>query len=194
MNLFPPNKNIISNAYDADAFFPALKSEWESLQTCFTKIERLQSYEEFGDPSYEAFLKGDMKSAIHYLEERLAAQIPLYEMLNRKDADFVRIRIVDFPISDYLKYEFEAYRIAEGYGEKIFIVKSNDVISLINSVNISDYLLFDNSTAAIHNYNAKGSLLGGWTVKNKIAVNNYKEISDQLLKEAVPFNKFNTTS
>lgn len=126
-------------------------------------FERRQFYAQPGDPSYDAFMNGDLPQSVQHLELAIAVQGPLYSSLFTKGADFVRVRAVELPLSPYLRdYEFPAYRISSRYGERILVLPLSEFKSDSGFFSASDYLLFDASAALIHDYDQSGFLRGGW--------------------------------
>ena len=59
-------------------------------------------------------------------------------------ANILRVHVVDFPISNYLKYELEVYKYNQQKWEEIFLISRNDFEWLKLDVN-TDFWLFDDS-------------------------------------------------
>ena len=184
--MFPPSPKTVSKILDIHEFGSIFEFLWGKVEFRFFKLERLQAYQEPDDQSYQAFMRGDMNAAVKYLEERIAAQAPLYESMVKRGFEFVRVRAVELPISHYLHYEFKAYKISARYGEKILIVELTPGKSQPEFFQSSDYLLFDSLAVLIHRYDANGLLLGGWLIDNPAHVEVYVRLADELIKSAMP--------
>src|ERR1039458_7301246 len=114
---FPPEP---SEHVTTEEFRQRFRQEWNELDHLFFKVERLQRYEEPGDVSFEAFRSGDFRSAAALVRQRMRDQKPLYDDIHRKGIRWARVRIVEFPLSDYLaKYELVAYEESSKLGEEI---------------------------------------------------------------------------
>src|SRR5438067_2709169 len=99
---FPPQPDAIARRLDVESFRRAFKLEFDKVTNRFFKFERLESYVQPEDPSYQAFCRKDLGLASKLLREGIAAQLPLYRSLQDKKALFVRVRVVSFPVSEYL--------------------------------------------------------------------------------------------
>jgi hypothetical protein len=188
---FPPDPTTVAEELGVESFRKAFRAEWDKLHTRFLKLECRQAYSQLGDPSYEAFLRNDMNSAVQHLKRGISAQKPLYDSLKAKGAIFLRLRLVEFPISDYvLKYEFEAYRIAAANGEEIYVVTLHEDSSDDWLRELFDFVLFDTSSAIVHNYDSGGELRGGWLIHSSAVLTQYANIAERLLRVATPFSSF----
>lgn len=187
--LFPPPLELDTSYTEISEFRETFRHQWKKISRCFFKLERLQNYEEPTDNSYKCFLDKDLEGAKRELEIRIHNQIDLYKSIFKKSADLVRVRIVDFPISDYLKYEFISYKISALYGEKILIVNSEKIPSLLED-NISDFLLFDNQLALVHDYDLNGLQRGGWKVSDPDMLENYQNLKVELITASEPLGAF----
>lgn len=187
--LFPPHKDI-STILDIKGFNKAFDSCWNKLECSFFKFERLQFYDEPEEPSYMAYKHKDFVKADQLLEERISRQKPFYDVLARKNISFIRVRAVEFPLSDYLlNYELKAYRISARYGEKILIadIMDSKLSELYNSM---DFTLFDSKAVIVQNYNKHGFFIGGWLIEDPKYVERYKEIANKFIASAIPLDSF----
>jgi len=176
-----------------EAEFSSMFSDlWDKLHHCFFKFERLQAYEEPNDPSYQAFIAGDLKLALKHLEERIAQQATLYNGIAQKNINLIRVRAVELPLSDYLQYEFKSYQLSAKYGERILIIditNPNDNIKLELS-NLTDFLLFDDYAVLIHKYNKNGLFQGGWLADKPNDIEFFLKISQEAIKISIPLGTF----
>ncbi len=101
-----------------------------------------------------------------------------------RQASFFRVRVVDFPLSDYLRFEFAYYRLNLVAGENIFIISQKDFNNLSPRINF-DYWLFDDEAVFKMNYDLSGQYLG--FEKNPAGLASFIEFKNNLLKQAMPF-------
>jgi hypothetical protein len=154
------------------------------------KVERRQSYQEPGNPSYEALLAGDWERAVALAAHTHDEDKQTYAELREKGVEFLRLRILDFPITDYLRWEFEHYKVTSALGEDIRIVRLSDITELDARVGLSDFLLFDHDAVMIHDYGTDGILGGGWVTTSPIQLSEVDEIVTALTTEARPLAAF----
>ena len=174
-----------------DEFSSEFQTAWSELEWRFFKFECRQSYREPGDPSYDAFERGDLELATSLVRQRMRGQAPLYDAARKRGFRWVRVRFVDPPLSDYLtQYEFPAYRESFLLGEEILILESQQLPDMVSRSELTDYLLFDNRCALVHDYDDAGQQHGGWFVNEWPVVEGIGALSAALLKPAIPLEQY----
>lgn len=149
-----------SNAPD---FFQAFDDLWDKVCGQILKLETRQTYREPGNISYEALQSGDFELAVKLLPEVRAEDDKLYQVLTEKKVDFIRCRPVVRPISEYLRWEMECYKLNEKKGERIYFSERNE---LFNQYASHDFMVFDRFGAMVHDYDETGEIQGGWAVRD----------------------------
>lgn|GEM_PF-3937131 len=86
------------------------------------KLESLDEYDESGDPTFDAFCRGEFDAAQKRLEEFARQDAALHMEFAKRGTQFVRTHVLDVPLSKYLEFEFLSYRISACYDERILIV------------------------------------------------------------------------
>lgn len=163
---------------------------WESLKQEFFKLETKQVYKEDEGESYDLYLRGDVESAIRVLEKSIATQKSLYEFARLNSISLVRLHIVELPLTDYMRYEIESYRISKRYGEQIYLVCRKDVHDLEKTVRIRDYLLFDEEKVILQFHNQFGEFEYAEVSEITSEVKPYVLSKTALLNRAKPLNDF----
>src|SRR5947209_2446694 len=110
--MFPLPPDAISKRLTPEESSLLFETLWEKLSHKFFKFERLQSYQEPDNSSLQAFLARDYELARREMIEARAKDAKLYIELCRKGIEFVRVRAVELPLSDYLRWELETYQIS----------------------------------------------------------------------------------
>jgi Family of unknown function (DUF6879) len=93
------------------------------------KLERRQDFREPGVPSWAAMAEGDWRRA-HLLADQMRTGIREHQ--RRLDAKGIvqrRIRIVELPLTDYLRWELYVLRIRADLGERIRVLSPSAVTS-----------------------------------------------------------------
>lgn len=203
-------KRIIKNKNGGYGFIEMLKIYVDKHENQFNdllfsakdriiKLELLDSYADaFKEEKRmtEYFLKHgklspELKSEI--FKEWYVGTKKLYE----KGVKFIRIHVVTLPISDYIRFEIESYKISEKYGETIYMIDRKDFnrIKPEGKINILDFLVFDKNTIAFVNFkvdkkhNAKKHTGITYVTDRKLAVK-YVNYWESLLKKSIPLRKF----
>ena len=161
----PPSWVLASSIrLNLDRFAAEFSTAWSRLQSQFLKLECWQRYQEaVSNESQAAYERGDIEAARELLEREAEADRPLYEDIGRPGIEYARVRLIQEPLTAYLRYELMAYRIRERLGERIEVVRCDSAVRLPNDESF-DCLLFDEHTALIHDYGEGevGRQTGGW--------------------------------
>jgi hypothetical protein len=94
------------------------------------KIERLQAYDEAGFPSWEAFMAGDWPMALALIEQERAGFAEFYRRFAAAGAAFRRVRIVEAPVSPYVRWEFQVLRVRAECGEQCRVLDAARIADL----------------------------------------------------------------
>jgi hypothetical protein len=175
-----------------DEFQSRFSDAWSKLDSRFLKLECWQSYQEAeGSESQEAYNRGNIATARDLLLREAEADRPLYEDVTARGIDYARIRLVQEPVTPYLKYELIAYEIRAAMGENIEVVRFDPVLRLPNEDHF-DFLLFDQHTALIHDYGSgdSGVQTGGWLTHSMDVITSLEQEALKLRRNAVPLPRY----
>jgi hypothetical protein len=174
-----------------DAFRERFLAEWKRSDHRFLKVERRQEYSEPDDPSYQAFERGDFAEAYDLVAKRLREQESFYKPARDKGLELIRLRIVEFPLTDYLKcYELPSYRVSSELGEDIRITAIESVKSLLTALEVPDFLLFDSRCVLVNTYDPNGSPNGALLVTDGATIRHYVEAATELQNASVDLHSF----
>lgn len=180
-----------STQLSSTEFSDRFLSEWHSTSQRFFKVERRQEYEEPDDPSYQAFERGDFAEAHALVAKRIRDQDSFYAPARAKGIELVRIRIVEFPLSSYLKdYELLSYPVSEELGERIFVTEADSIRGILDDLAVPDFLLFDERCVLVNTHDANGSPNGGLLVTDPDAVAQYATVAVELQRPAISLATF----
>ncbi|MCO6011060.1 hypothetical protein NE236_39505 [Actinoallomurus purpureus] len=100
----------------SDAYDEAYK------QITFWKLERRQTFREPGVPSWEAFAAGDWDRTLELNErERDAVRAKVAED-DSLGVESRRLRVVERPVTPYLQWEMQYFRLLAGAGEDLRVI------------------------------------------------------------------------
>ncbi len=105
----------------------------------------------------------------------------------KRGAVIKRVHVVELPLSDYLKYEIQHYKLNCDKGEEIFIILKDEFENLKSKINY-DFWMFDDEIVLKINYDSKGRFLGFDEIKNDIHC--FKELKNNLLHKAIKLKEF----
>lgn len=159
----------------------------ESRQEVF-RFECLQTYNVEGDiEEFERWKRGEPTAADDPANE-------YYQGLRRLRAGGVqarRVRLADFPVHDYLRYEIDFYRGSQRHGEEVLLLeRALGMDCMQHTVVTGDYWLFDGRIVLVFDYDADGSLKGQNEVADPASVARYRRLRDCLVNQALPLEQF----
>lgn len=179
-----------SDRLDLGEFSDCFAQAWARLNSRFLKLECWQTYVEAAtNKSQEAYDLGDLPKACELLRQEAETDRPLYDEVSQRGIDYARIRLVQEPLTPYLKYELMSYRIRAALGENIEVVRHDEVVQLPNE-EFFDFLLFDRNAALIHDYGELGLQVGGWLCADGRVIARLETVAVELRTVAVPLTQF----
>jgi len=150
------------------------------------KVERRQSYNQAGDESFEAFRRGDLRTASRLLREELETQREMYSSAAARGVDLVRLRLVEEPLSDYLRYyEIPSYFVSQELGERIFFASPDPMQD-----ELPDCIVFDASVMFVNTYDGLDRLAGAIEVTSAQEIARHTELAEHLLADAQSLSEF----
>jgi len=180
--------NQDKNYLQPKEYFKQFSLLWKQHEHRFFKFERQQYYNLESDDAYKLYQSNDIAGCKSKIEQQIGSQSEMYLMSVRKNTNIVRVRFVEFPISDYTKYEILSYNVSARFCEKILIVPATDTVTEIFQLN--DFLLFDSSSLMILDYDDRGLFKGGWLFTGDDVVENYLAIAQSLIEKSLPLGVF----
>ena len=107
---------------DLDAYLSDYWAEYERIRDVFWKFERAQTFRERGDPSWEAFVEGDWSRALELNEADRPFAREMADHDRRLGIRTCRIRVVESPISPYVQWEMEFFRLLVEAGQQLRVL------------------------------------------------------------------------
>ncbi|MEK6925371.1 MAG: DUF6879 family protein [Nanoarchaeota archaeon] len=154
-----------------------MKDHFSNFKKYAFRLELLQKYtvkEE--EELFKHFLKtGETK------EEGREDWVEIIKSAVQRGAVMERVHVIKQPLSDYLKFELEAYKLNIKNGEKISLLSQEDFNKIKTNIN-SDFWLFDDKIVLKMSYDKEGRFLGFNEIRDNIG--EFIELKDKLLMQA----------
>jgi hypothetical protein len=99
-----------------------------------------------------------------------------------------RVHVVTEPLSNYLRFEMDGYRLTVAAGEDVQILPRPAARAL--ELPWEDFWLFDDGPVARMHYDRLGSFLGAELVEDPEVVTRYCQWRDVALQAATPFARY----
>lgn len=100
---------------------------WRIGEAGFWKLERRQTFQEPDNASWQAFVRGDWDEAVRLHEARRADLKAYYRKMTENGFRARRVRVVEKPVSPYLRWEFPMLRLRAEYGGATSVVWAEKV-------------------------------------------------------------------
>lgn len=161
---------------------------WDEMTNEWFKVEVLQDYAGEDDgPSLRNWIKGDKQTAIELIKssdyskwakdcrEKLAQGVKL-----------IRIHIVEQPLTDYIEWEIEHYKLVNipRCGESVHLLNRAKVADL--SLPDGDFMIFDEKKVVLNKYDKKGSMTHQTFFEEPDDIGNFLEFRQRLVERAKP--------
>ncbi|MFH9393691.1 DUF6879 family protein [Streptomyces sp. NPDC017413] len=123
------------------------------------KIERGQTFKEQGSPSWDAFASGDWAGALRLIENERDAIAAYFRDAAQRDLVFRRVRVVEFPVSPYLQWEMNVFRLRSELGEEIRVLDARKISDLEREESLPEVIVLGRSVmyAVIYDDELKGA-------------------------------------
>ncbi|PSK80559.1 hypothetical protein CLV63_1531 [Murinocardiopsis flavida] len=86
------------------------------------KFERRQHFEETGNASRDALLRGDWRESIRLISERREGLLEASELDRRRGAFLHRVRVVETPLTPYMQWQLHSLRLRAECGHHIRVI------------------------------------------------------------------------
>lgn len=134
--------------------------DFEMKSDVFWKFERRQHFREPGNPSWEAFNRGDWTRALDYAEETRKTSEAHYRRISERGLDARRIRVVEATISPYLQWEMHVLKIRAEVGERTRVIDSTKLAGLEVHARLPEVVVLGEHALYEVLYDADGVLSG----------------------------------
>jgi hypothetical protein len=156
----------------------------------FWKLERRQSFQEPTSPSWRAFDRGDWPEAVRLAQE----QRPALEAEYRQDAEMgVRswwVKVVEFPITPYLRWAFEPLRVRAQSGERMRVVRADQVEEYEHHGQLPEMITLGADVMYDINYDQDGLQEGGTRIDDHEVVARCRRLIAELYDKGEDFETF----
>jgi len=187
---FPPDPRLVTERLLPEDFRREFRKASLSVARRVYKLERRQTFQEPGNRSWEAFAAGDTERALQLIEESRASQRAFKKIFEERSADFYRLRVIEDPFTDYLKWELAHFQLNAEEGEKIYLVNQPMIADIDWTYGLRDYTIFDADLAFFLNYSDDGLFLHADLVRDANILTALVEISEEILARSIPFAEY----
>lgn len=125
------------------------------------KFERRQHFEEQNDPSRDALSQGRWDEALRLLEEERGRWLTIAQEDEQRGAPFRRVRVVEAPLTAYMRWELHALSVQAKAGMGIRVVDAERFRSLERARPLPEVVVIGGEVLYEVVYTDAGVLKGG---------------------------------
>ncbi|KOV81389.1 DUF6879 family protein [Nocardia sp. NRRL S-836] len=165
---------------------------WRSGRSGFWKLERLQHFEEPGNDSWNAFDEGDWDRSLALLEERGPALRTHYAKIANAGFETSRVRIVEHPLTDYLRWELHLLLARDQLGGHTRILPVREIARFEEKNPLPELVTLGDDVMYEILYDENGRLRGGVLYTGTSPVVRCREFIKRLYEKAEPISTYFT--
>ncbi|MEY9910127.1 hypothetical protein ABIA35_006371 [Catenulispora sp. MAP12-49] len=152
-------------------FFPRF---WHISEGDFWKLERIQSFQEEGSESWNAFARGDRAEAFRLIEDRRHSLAEYYAKVAQNGFTTYRARVVEEEVTPYLQWELHSLRQRNELGEQIRVVSASKVAPLERQGMLPEIVTLETDAVYEVLYNEQGLNTGAVRSEAPADVNGWR--------------------
>lgn len=134
---------------------------WNIGKSSFWKLERQQVFQEPYDDSWVASSQGDWAEALRLLEARRPSLEEDYRRIAASGFVPWRVRVVEEPITSYMRWELHLLRLRVQLGEKLRIIGPEHIAGFERDEQLPELITLGDSVMYEILYDRDGLLEGG---------------------------------
>jgi len=173
-----PGRQLTLDEYldDSDNYF------WKASKSGHWRLERLQSFVELADRSWDALVAGDWTRSMELLRQEIPETKQNEERIAR-NGGFRRVRVVREPFTPYLIWELNALRIRHEYGSSIHVVDAEAVAPLEADGDLPEILILCDEVMYQVLYDENNKADGAIISTDRTIVQHWAELIENLYKK-----------
>ncbi|MFC0546208.1 DUF6879 family protein [Kutzneria chonburiensis] len=164
------------NAYPEDFD----KAFWNIGESGFWKLERRQTFREPRSESWRAFAAGDLAQARRLTDARRPELAEYYQKISAHGFYTRRARIVEQPISPYLRWELHLLRLRDELGGAARIVDAKQVAELERNGQLPEIVILGDAVMYEVLYDDDGVGQGGVRYTDRELIERWRNITKDL--------------
>jgi hypothetical protein len=184
-----PLDGAVGQRMDLPSYYADFEKNFSRTRE-FWKLERGQIFAEPGDPSWQAFDRGDWEEATRLLEERRADLLNYHREAAAAGTRTYRIRIASLPLTAYLQWELHLLRIRDETGGPIRVLLDSAVADLEDRGPLPEIYTMDKRVMYQAVYDDHGVLEFAIRYTDKRLIRRCRKFIAALYKKGEPIGTF----
>lgn len=173
-----------------EAYLKDYWAEYEQIDDVFWKLERAQTFREIGDPSWEAFANGDWRLALELNEADRETAVEMAAKDRRLGIRTRRIRVVETPISPYVQWEMQFFRLLAEAGQELRVLPAEALRAWEHERPAPELALLGDRVLYEVLYDASGTPCGARRIDDRAVIRACRAELAGLFARAEPLMRF----
>jgi len=156
----------------------------------FWKLERGQTFAEPGNPSWEAFGRGDWVKSMALIDNLREDLKEYHRETEAAGTSTYRIRVVSFPLTSYMQWELHVLRMRDETGGPIRILLDSEVADVEDQGPLPDIYTMDRDVMYQAVYDEHGVLGHALRYTDRALVGRCRDFIAELYARGEPISDF----
>lgn len=185
-DMHEPDVHLTGAAFleDFDRYF------WRSGTSGFWKLERRQVFQEPTDDSWVAFSEGRWDQALRLLEARRPALEGYYQRIAAAGFTTRRVRVVEQPLTPYLRWELHLLRLRHQLGGRVRVVGPERVKPLEQHGPLPELITLGDEAGYVLDYDEQGLQEGGTRFTDPATIAHWRSVIAILYADGEDLNEY----
>ncbi|KPI06233.1 hypothetical protein OK074_4211 [Actinobacteria bacterium OK074] len=154
------------------------------------KLERGQHFKELGFPSWDAFAVGDWERALSLADERREDYAREIRRASELGVTHRRLRVVEFPVTPYVQWEFFVLRVRVELGDDIKVLDARDISNIERSRPVPEVVVLGDAAMYEVVYDEDGNAAGANRYTDRSLIRETNVGFDALYERGEGFHDF----
>jgi len=156
----------------------------------FLKLERGQTFAEPGNPSWEAFGRGDWVKSMALIDNLREDLKEYHREAEAAGTSTYRIRVVSFPLTPYVQWELHVLRLRDETGGPVRVLLDSDVADAEDQGQLPDIYTMDRDVMYQAVYDEHGVLGHALRYTDRALVGHCRDFIADLYDRGEPISDF----
>lgn len=182
---------VATVALDLEEYLADYQQAAGTLEGTIWKAERAQTFQEPGNPSWEAFQRGDWADALALAERGREELTAYFDDLRSCGSRLCRVRIVERPITAYLQWALHVVRLRAKAGEQVRVVIADDIATLEADLGpVPELLIMGRRVGYVVDYDDDGVARGAHRFDDPAAIGRCTDLLTDLYGRGEDLERF----
>ncbi|MFJ6660287.1 DUF6879 family protein [Streptomyces sp. NPDC091377] len=180
----------VSERMDRSAYHADFRRAYSAGIEYLNKLERGQNFKERGFASWEAFAAGEWDQAISLVQEKRDVYAEQFREAARLNILQRRLRVVEFPVTPYVQWEFFVLRLRVELGDNIRVLDARKISDIEKDRPVPEVVILGDAAMYEVLYDDDGNAMGARRFSDPALIQETSAGFDALYERGDDFHDF----